>query len=228
MHGTLIDVVAIFTGAMIGFFAKSKVLSDKLQSKTIQALALCAFLVGITGILEARTPMICVISIVSGALIGNLLSLEDHLRWCLDKMFMPFAKSPVSEGIVEGFVSFTLMSITGSMAIMGPIADSLSGDLTILKTKALLDLITAVFFAAQFGWVIGFSIVVVFLYQGIFAVMAQMLLPIMTADVIGDMTCVGSLLILLVGFNMLKMTDVKTMNLTPAILLPILFHMIIR
>ena len=227
MNGTFIDMAAIVVGGLIGFFANSKLISDELQDKVMQALALCAFLTGIVGAMDLNNPIICIVSIVAGAFIGNVLSLEDRLVWCLNKLSKVLAKTSVSEHFVEGFISYSLLSIAGSMAIVGPISNCLTGDISTLMTKAVLDFICAILFGTTFGLSVVCTIVVVFAYQGMFALLALVIAPVMTTSVVGDMSCIGSLLIFLMGLNLLKVTDVKTINITPAIFLPILLHQFI-
>ena len=227
MNGTFIDMAAIVVGGLIGFFVNSKLISDELQDKVMQALALCAFLIGIAGAMDLNNPIICIVSIVAGVFIGNVLSLENCLVWCLNKLSKVLANTPVSEHFVKGFISYSLLSIAGSMAIVGPISNCLTGDISTLMTKAVLDFICAILFGTTFGLSVVCTIVVVFAYQGMFALLGLVIAPVMTTAVIGDMSCIGSLLIFLMGLNLLKVTDVKTMNLTPAIFIPILLHQFI-
>lgn len=228
MNGTFLDLAAIITGGFIGFFAKSKVLTDDMQAKAMQALAICAFLTGLVGVGDIANPVVCVLSIVIGSLLGNVFSLEDRLVWCFNKVAGTIKGSAVPERFVEGIITFSMLSITGSMAIVGPISNAINGDITILMTKSVLDFVVAILFGVTFGLSVVLSVVVVLFYQGIFSSLAYALIPFMTNEVIGDMSCIGSLLIFLVGFNLLKMTDIKTMNMTPAIFLPILLHMIVK
>lgn len=227
MNGTFIDMGAIVIGGLIGFFANSKLITDELQDKVMQALALCAFLTGIVGVMELNNPIICIVSIVAGAFIGNVLSIEEKLIWCLNKFSKVLLKTSVSEHFVEGFISYSLLSIAGSMAIVGPITNCLTGDISILITKSVLDFICAILFGTSFGLSVVCSIVVVFAYQGMFVLLTQVVATVMTTTVVGDMSCIGSLLIFIMGLNLLKVTNVKTMNLTPALFLPILLYQFI-
>ena len=228
MNGTFIDMGAIIAGGLIGFFAKSRIITKEVQDKVMQALALCAFLSGIVGAGDLNNPIICIVSIVVGAVIGNALSLEERLVWCLNWLSGVLAKTSVSERFIEGFISYSLLSIAGSMAIVGPISNCLSGDISTLMTKAVLDFICAILFGTTFGLSVVCTTVVVFAYQGMFVLLTRIIASVMTAAVIGDMSCIGSLLIFITGLNLLKVTDVKTMNLTPAIFIPILLHQIMR
>lgn len=228
MNGTFIDMAAILVGGLIGVFANTRFISNELQEKVMQALALCAFLTGIVGATELNNPIICIVSIVIGAFIGTVLSIEDRLVWCLDKLSAVLTKTPVSEKFVKGFTSYSLLSIAGSMAIVGPISNCLTGDISILLTKAVLDFICAIIFGTTFGLSVVCTVVVVFAYQGMFALLALVIAPVMTTAVVNDMACVGSLLIFVMGLNLLEVTNVKTMNMTPAIFFPILLHQLIR
>ena len=51
--------------------------------------------------------------------------------------------------------------------------------------------------------------------------------PLLTEIVINEMTCAGSILIVGVGLNLLKVTNIRIMNTVPGIFLPILFCMFI-
>lgn len=222
MTGTFIDCAAITTGTMIGALANSKFKNSKLSDKMMQSLALCAFLVGITGCLDVSNPIVAILSIVIGGVVGEALHLEERLVWLLNKSSTVLAKTAMSEKSIEGFISYSLLSIVGSMSIVGAIQNGLTGDTSMLLTKSVLDFICAVLFGASFGVSIMFSVVIVLLYQGFFASLAVVLSPVITTAILGDISAVGSILIFCVGLNLLGVSNYKTMNLVPAIFLPIL------
>ena len=224
MTGTIIDCCAIVLGTTIGTIANSKLKKGNLSEKVMQTLALCAFLVGITGCLDVSNPIVAILSLVAGGLIGNAIQLEKWVVWLLNKSSTILSKTPMSEKSIEGFVSYSLLSIVGSMAIVGAIQNGLSGDITTLLTKSVLDLICAILFGASFGVSILFSVAIVFAYQGFFSCLAVILSPVITATVLGDMSAVGSVLIFCVGLNLLGVCNYKTMNLVPAIFLPIFIY----
>ena len=129
--------------------------------------------------------------------------------------------------VSEGFVTASLLFCVGAMAIVGALQDGLTGDHSTLFAKALLDGISAIIFGASLGIGVSFSAAAVFLYQGIIAVLASFLSPLLGDAVIAEMTCVGSLLILALGTNLLNVTKIKVMNLVPAVFFPILFCQIL-
>lgn len=227
MTGTFIDCCAIALGTTIGAIAKSKFKDGIFSEKLMQTLALCAILVGIVGCYDVSNPIVAILSLVVGGIIGNAIQLENCVVWLLNKSSALLSKTHMSEKKIEGFISYSLLSIVGSMAIVGAIQNGLNGDMTTLLTKSMLDLICAILFGASFGFSIMFSIVIVLIYQGFFSCLAAILSPVITTAVLGDMSAVGSVLIFCVGLNLLGVCDFKTMNLVPAIFLPILIYQFI-
>jgi uncharacterized membrane protein YqgA involved in biofilm formation len=69
-----------------------------------------------------------------------------------------------------------------------------------------------------------FSALAVLLYQGILTLLAGFVGPYLSAAVVTEMSAVGGLLILGIGFNMLfPERHIRVGNMLPAIFLPILY-----
>ena len=116
----------------------------------------------------------------------------------------------------------SLLFCVGAMAIIGALQDGLVGNYDMLLTKSMLDGVSAVIFASTLGIGVILSGAFVLTYQGSISLLAGVLAPFLTDSVINEMTCIGSLLIIALGFNVLKITHIKIMNLVPAIFIPIL------
>ncbi len=222
LNGTFIDCTAIVIGTVLGAAARSRIVNSPLADRMTQSLALCAFLVGITGSLDVSNPLTAIVSFVIGGLIGDILDLERRLVWLLNKSAALLSSTSLSEKSIEGLISYTLLSIVGSLSVVGALENGLTGDITKLMTKSLLDLICAVMFGASFGLSVMLSAIVVLLYQGFFASLALILSPVITEAVLGDMSAIGSVLIFCTGLNLLGVCRFKTMNMLPALFLPIL------
>lgn len=236
LTGTIVNALAVLAGSTAGlllaFFAKrfsrllpadSTDLGNRLQTIIMQGLALCTMYIGISGSLKGQNTLIAIISIALGALIGELLDLDKWVHRLGDWFQRKLAKvagenSPVS----EGFVTASLLFCVGAMSIVGSLDSGLSGNHTTLYAKSLLDGISSIVFSASMGIGVALSIIVILLYQGSIAMLASVLAPLLSDAVIAEMSCVGSLLIIAISLNMLKITNIKVMNLIPAIFLPIL------
>lgn len=236
LTGTIVNTLAILAGSAAGLLIKSlagrcsgsmagaSLLGHRLQAIIMQGVALCILYIGIDGCLEGSNALITILSMVVGALLGELLDLDKRMRslgdW-VQRRTAHLLGSQEPASISEGFVTASLLFCVGAMAIVGALNDGLTGDHSTLFAKSLLDGISSVVYAASLGVGVAFSAAAVLLYQGIIAVLASFLQPFLGDAVIAEMTCVGSLLIVALALNMLGVTKIKVMNLVPAIFLPI-------
>ena len=238
LTGTIVNALAILAGSVAGILlsrlagrfssvlpASAIKLGERLQTIIMQGVALCVLYLGISRSLEGQNTLITILSMVLGAILGEALDLDRRMQslgnWVqrrTERLLPAHGKVSVS----EGFVTASLLFCVGAMAIVGALQDGLTGDHSTLFAKALLDGISAIIFGASLGIGVSFSAVAVFLYQGIIALLASFLSPFLGDAVIAEMTCVGSLLILVLGTNLLNVTKIKVMNLVPAVFFPIL------
>lgn len=126
----------------------------------------------------------------------------------------------------EAFVNSSLLFCVGAMAIVGALNAGLMGDNQVLYTKAVLDIITGAIFGATLGIGVYGAAISVFIYEGTIVLLATYIKPYLTDFMIGEMACVGSLLIIVMGLNMMKITNIKVLNLMPAMFVPIILCMI--
>lgn len=242
LTGTLVNAAAILAGSLLGMLltwlaghfstllpAGSTLLAERLKTIIMQGVALCVMYLGISGCLEGNNSLIAILSMVLGALIGELLDLDKRMRslgdW-VQKRTEHLVTNGGQASISEGFVTASLLFCVGAMAIVGALQDGLTGDHSTLFAKSLLDGISSIVFGASLGLGVAFSAVAILLYQGSISLMASFLQPYLGDAVIAEMTCVGSLLIVALSLNMLGLTKIKVMNLVPAIFLPILLCLV--
>lgn len=242
LTGTLVNAAAILAGSLLGMLltwlaghfstllpAGSTLLAERLKTIIMQGVALCVMYLGISGCLEGNNSLIAILSMVLGALIGELLDLDKQMRslgdW-VQKRTEHLVTNGGQASISEGFVTASLLFCVGAMAIVGALQDGLTGDHSTLFAKSLLDGISSIVFGASLGLGVAFSAVAILLYQGSISLLASFLQPYLGDAVIAEMTCVGSLLIVALSLNMLGLTKIKVMNLVPAIFLPILLCLV--
>lgn len=190
----------------------------------LQGVGLSVLLIGILGLEEVNNILVVIISLVIGSILGEAVDIDkrfDNLGLKIEGLF-----KGSSSNIAEGFVTSSLLFCVGAMAITGALESGLMNKHDILISKAILDGITSMIFASTLGIGVVLSSVSVFIYQGIIAMGASYLKPILGAYAISDMTAIGSLLIIAIAFNMLNITKIKIANLLPAIFLPIIYYMI--
>lgn len=224
--GTFVNTVAVILGGTIGLFLGSR-FPKRISDSLMKSLGLCTFLIGASGIFKCENQLGTIISMALGTVIGELSDLDGKLIRFGDFLENRFKKDDNNITVAEGFVNAGLLFCVGAMAIVGSLQSGLSGDNSMIYTKALLDFTAAIIFASTLGVGVLLSAFPVLLYQGVIVLLAHFLSPFLTDAVIADMTCTGSLIIIGLSFNMLGITKLKVMNMVPAIFLPILMHLFV-
>jgi len=221
MLGVVVNTATVLVGGTVGLIAR-KAIPKEWADFIFKGIALCVMYIGIAGSMEGKNTLIMILSMAVGAVMGMALDLDRHLNSFAERLENRFKKDGENATIAEGFVSASLLFCVGAMTIVGSLQAGLTGDNQMLFTKATLDGISSIVFAASFGIGVLFSAAFVLLFQGAIVMMAQMVEPFLEASVISEMTCVGSLLIIALSLNMLGVTKLKVMNYTPAIFMPII------
>ena len=214
MKGTLVNSLGILSGSVIGLLFKKNV-PIKYQQTVMQGLALSVGLIGLQMALKTQNILITIISIVVGALIGELMDIDRCLNRIGDWLTMRMGKKYGSVG--EGFVTGSLVFCVGGMAIVGAIQDGLAGDASTLYAKAMLDTVASVVFASGMGIGVALSSISVLLYQGTITLLAGSLSNFISDAMIREMTAVGGLLIVGISLLILEIKTIKVANLLPAV-----------
>jgi len=220
--GSMVNGVAIVVGGGVGLALK-KGLSERLGTAVMNALALCVLYIGISGTQKGENILVTIISMVFGTLIGEGLELDKKINQLGDAIESKVSSPDEGVSVSEGFVTASLLVCVGAMAIVGSLQSGLTGNHDTLFAKALIDGIAALIMASSLGIGVLLSGGLVFIYEGSITLFANYLAPVLTATVINEMTCIGSLLIIGLSLNMLKITNLKIMNYAPAVFIPIIF-----
>ena len=226
MLGVIVNTLTVILGTVIGILFR-KFLPQKLGDAVMKGVALCVLYIGISGMLDGTNAIIAILSMACGAIVGTLIDIDKWFNRFADFLQTKLVrkkKEGKSSTLAEAFVSSSLLFCVGAMTIVGSLDAGLRGDNSTLYAKAVLDGISSVFFASSLGFGVLLSAVTVFVYQGALVLLAGVLQSVLTNEfIIAEMTCVGSLLIIALGLNMLGITKTKVMNYLPAIFFPILF-----
>lgn len=220
--GSLVNSAAIILGGSIGLALK-KGLSDRIASAVMNALALCVLYIGVSGMLKGENILITILSMVFGTLVGEWIDLDKKINQLGDEIESRVSSENKEHSVSNGFVTASLLFCVGAMAIVGALQSGLTGNHDTLFAKSLIDGIAAIVMASSLGIGVLLSAGLILVYEGGITLFANVLAPLLTDSVINEMTCVGSLLIVGLALNMLKLTNLKIMNYAPAVFFPVLF-----
>lgn len=224
--GTLINCAGVIGGGILGMMIK-KGLSERFQNILIQAVGLCVIFLGISGtltqmltvdggVIVSGGTMMIIFSLALGALLGELLNIEKHTE-----EFGEWIKVKTGSGsdgsFVDGFVTTSLTICIGAMAVVGAIQDGITGDISMLCAKAVLDAIIVFVMASSMGKGCIFSVIPLGLFQGGITLLSRVIEPLLTPQAVSNMSMVGSMLISCVGVNLMFQKKIKVANMLPAL-----------
>lgn len=221
MIGTIVNVVAIIIGSMVGTLFK-KGLKESYQNILMQAMGLVATILGIhaavSNLSGTKYPVLFIVSLALGGVIGQSLDLERRFKGMVNK----YSKGDLAEGLSTAILLFCL----GTLSIIGPIESALRDNHSYLFTNAILDGVTSIVLASTFGIGITISALILFCWQGLLFLLAHVLSGLITPVLLTEISIVGGILIFCSGLSMLGICKFNSLNLIPSLVIPVLFFII--
>lgn len=212
MLGTLINSIAIVVGSIVGVLLGSGIRED-LRENLIRVLGLCVFVLGVGMAIKMQNFLIVTLSIVIGYFvgesIGNAIGFKRLERWIECKF--------KGSRFAESFINASILFCVGSMAILGPLEEGLTGNRSILLAKSLLDCIASMILASTLGIGVALSALSVLIYQGFFTVFAGFISGYLTTYTINEINATGGVMICAIGLNLAKITKFKVGSTLPAL-----------
>jgi uncharacterized membrane protein YqgA involved in biofilm formation len=223
MIGTFVNAGMILVGSMVGSVIK-KGLKEKYQNILYDAMGLAATALGIHAVVKnmsnSNYPVLFIVSLAIGGLLGTAIDIDKAFR----KLVERYSKTNLSQGLSTAIVLFCI----GTLSILGPIESALNQNNTYLFTNATLDLVTSIVLASTYGPGIACSALVLFVWQGSIYLLANQVAPFLTPEFMTEISIVGGVLILASGLSILKIKSFQTLNLLPALLVPIAWFLLIH
>lgn len=214
MKGTIVNSLAILAGAGLGVVLK-KGIPERFQQTVMHGLGMAVGIIGLQMAFKTNNILIVILSIVAGAIIGEAINIDKLLNNLGDRLTEKLGGQHGNVG--EGFVMASLVYCVGAMAIVGSIQDGLTGDVSTLYAKSMLDGVSAVVFASTLGIGVALSAIAVFIYQGAITLLAGQLSGVISDAIIREMTATGGVLIIGISLLILEVKKIKVANLLPAI-----------
>lgn len=221
MFAIIINAVAVVVGSAIGaLFRKS--ISEKYINVLNTTMGLCALVLGVNVAIEnmqkTQYPVLFIFCLSMGGLLGTVLKLDQRMESTTRKMS--------SSNLSQGITTAVLLCCVGTLAMMGPVMSALYGDDTYLMTAATLNLVTMIVVASSYGFGVVITSVIVLVWMSSIYGIAMLSRTFISEELIAEVSLVGGILIAASGLGVLHIKDCKTINLLPALFMPILFFAI--
>lgn len=230
--GTIINVVCILAGGLVGYFAGERLkdhMRETLMTMTSIGVvvlgmggALAKMLVIENGQLTTTGTIMMVLSLAFGAIIGEALQIEEKVV-ALGEWLKVKSHSTGDSSFVGGFVSASCTVCIGAMAVIGSIQDGVSGDYSVLAAKGIIDAFIICVMAASQGKGCIFSALPVGVVQGAMTLAAYFVGDFLPAASLNNLSYVGSILIMCIGLNLLRTKQIRVANALPAIVVAVVW-----
>ncbi len=239
--GTIANFAAVLVAGILGVLIKRGI-PQRVSDTIMKGMAVVVVYIGISGVLESapvyegstflsddlRKVLIMILSLAIGSALGELCNIEGGLERLGAFVEKKFSRAGDKKGdLARGFVTCSLLFCVGAMAVTGSIADA-GGNPDIILAKTVIDAITCFTLATTLGIGCALSAFAVLLYQGTITTLAFFMEDLLTGPTLSYMSVTGSLIIILIGLNVMGVSKVRTANMLPAIFLPILLEPLFR
>lgn len=225
MTGTIVNVACIIVGSAIGSILK-KGIGDKYQDALYTALGVCALLLGINAFVhnmpKSEYPVLFIVSMAIGSVVGAALGLE-RLRDIGKKRNAEKGNSTARPALADGLTTGCLLYCIGTFSMLGPVMSALQSDHTYLFTNATLDLVSSTVLAATYGIGMMWAAPILFCWQGMFYCIAKVSASAISPELMTELSIIGGILIAASGIDLLKLRNCHTLQMLPALLIPVLF-----
>ena len=221
MLAIFINAIAIILGSAIGALAR-KGIREKYINVLNTAMGLAALVLGVNvamnNMSKSEYPVLFIFCLSLGGLLGTLLRLDQR---------MEKATSVMGKGanVTEGTTPAVLLCRVGTLAVMGPVNAALNGDNTFLMTLATMNFVTMIVIASSYGFAVSVTSIIVLVWLSSIYGIAKVSQSFISQELITEVSIVGGVLIAASGLGVMHIKDCKTINLLPALIMPMLFFL---
>ncbi len=231
MTGTIVNTATIITGTIIGSVLHRGV-REKYKDVLYTGLGLASLAIGLNATLQnlpqSQYPVLFILSLAIGGWVGTALDLDGRFNKLVNQLdkSAQTCDSKSRPSLATGLSTAILLYCIGPLSMLGPVVAALKGDHTFLFTNATLDFVSSIVFASTYGIGMLLAAPVLFCWQGTFYLIARLSSSAVSDSLMAELLIIGGLLITASGFSLLRIKDCKTLNLLPALLVPVLFYLL--
>lgn len=215
MLGTLINAAAVVAGGGLGLLIHNR-LPDRYHRIAFQGLGLVTLYLGVNMAFKSQNALILILSVLTGALVGEALKLEEWVERGADRLKALFAvrDARFSEGLVTAFLVYCM----GPLTILGGIEEGIGQGMELLLAKSGLDLFASVALAATLGVGVLFSALPLLVYQGVWTLIGMFVATSIPSPAVDEISAVGGVLLLGLSLKLLDIKQIRLLNFLPALL----------
>jgi hypothetical protein len=225
MIGTIVNTCTIIAGSLIGALL-NRGIKDKYKEALYTGLGLASLAIGlnatITNLPRSQYPVLFIVALAVGGILGTALDIDGRFKRLVNKRSKGKGEAKLGDGLSTAILLYCI----GPLSMLGPVIAALKDDHTFLFTNATLDFVSSTIFASTYGIGMVLAAPVLFLWQGMFYVIAQISSTAISEALMAELLIVGGLMITGSGLGLLNLKDCKTLNLLPSLLVPVVWFLL--
>ncbi|KEA51340.1 membrane protein [Mangrovibacter sp. MFB070] len=226
MIGPLINGSAVFIGGVIGALLGTR-LPERLRLSMPLIFGAASMCMGVILVLKVSHMPVMVLSVLVGAIIGELIYLEKGIGWLGGKARGVASLIARSErgsadsqaAFLQSYVAIIVLFCASGTGIFGSMHEGMTGDASVLIAKSFLDFFTAAIFATTLGFAVAIVAVPQLIIQLLLAYGAIFILPMTTPAMQADFSAVGGVLMFVTGFRICGIKVFPVANMLPALII---------
>ncbi|MBR4394252.1 MAG: DUF554 domain-containing protein [Oscillospiraceae bacterium] len=214
--GVIVNVALVVLGGLLGSVIGGK-LSDSFKANMTMVFGFCAMTMVISSIVLMKNLSAVIFAVIFGTIIGLVLNLDGLVRKGMGAALGKL-KLGAGENADLMLTAFVLFCISGT-GVYGTLVSGMTGDHSILIAKSILDFFTAMIFACSLKRAVCLVAVPQIIILLLLFFSAKLIYPLTTEAMIGDFKSTGGVVLLATGFSILKLKDIRVINMIPAMII---------
>ena len=191
----------------------------RVRTIVVQVIGMLTIGLGLSDLLKTHNMVFPLLGMVFGAVIGEILRIEDRLEGIGEIIRKRFAKRQDPGPFISGFVTASLLFCIGPLTILGAIQDASGATPQLYIIKGTLDGFMSVIFGAIHGVGVLFSAVSVFIVQGTLTLFGTSLDSLLNDRMRIELFATGGLAVMAIGLNLLEIKKIRLGSLLPGLII---------
>ncbi|MFM8014956.1 MAG: DUF554 domain-containing protein [Actinomycetota bacterium] len=218
--GTLINTGLVIAGSGLGVVIGDRI-PERMRTTLLQVIGLVTIALGVSDAIDTRNMVFPLVGMALGALIGELLRIEDRLEGLGTRLQKRFDRGTQAgeRSFVKGFITASALYCVGPLTVLGAIEDASGETPQLYIIKGLLDGFVSIMFAAMYGIGVAFSALSVFVVQGSLTLGGTSLDAVLDDRMRTELFAAGGIAVIGIGLNLLQITKIRLANLLPGLVL---------
>lgn len=207
------NILAVLIGTAGGCLLR-RYISSTLQDNSMTYFSVISAALGVQMLSRVSQFAAVVLAFLLGGIVGHCLKIDRRV-YSLAKRIQSSGQGEATRTLL---VAFTLFCIS-TAGILGALDLGFIGDPTLLMTKAIMDFLSAVFFAASCGWILSLISIPLGVMLACFYLLSTLIAPYLSDDMIGNFSACGGLIQLVNALRISKLKDPPVLDLIPGLIL---------